>query len=340
MNDAATDQLRPADGARIDATVPAPRRVGGVRVSAWIEMTAFLAVALAIDHFWGQRDRFAALPLHPFWIVVLLAAGYYGLREGMMAAAMASAALLIGNLPEQRLDEERYHWLLHIALLPLAWLAAAFVLGEISDAQRRRTDALRRERDAKTDDLRVIARSHAELETLNARLEARIASQLRTVSTLYKGWQALDRDDADAVLLGSTALTRTVMAADKLSVYRHQGGALVHLCEEGWEPTDTYLRRFDAASPLYRAVVGERRFLSVADPADEAALGGEGSLAGPIVDRGSDEVVAMLKIDAIGFLELDASSLIHLRVLCDWIGAAWSRARRIAPSTPRAPLPP
>ena len=51
----------------LDKPAP-PRHVAGVRLSALLEIVAFVAIALAIDALWGAHNRYADLSPHPFWI--------------------------------------------------------------------------------------------------------------------------------------------------------------------------------------------------------------------------------------------------------------------------------
>ena len=103
----------------------------GLRGSAWLEMALFFGVTLGWDHFLGQGTRFAHVSPHPFWAVVLLMSGYYGLREGLVAAVAAAVLFRAGHLPAQQIDQQVYDYAWAVLREPLLWLLAAAVLGEI-----------------------------------------------------------------------------------------------------------------------------------------------------------------------------------------------------------------
>jgi hypothetical protein len=78
----------------------------GFRINALVETAALVAALLIADTVFGAGNRFAGLSPSPFWIPVLLASAYYGLNEGLVAAAICSLVALVGNMPEQHLNED------------------------------------------------------------------------------------------------------------------------------------------------------------------------------------------------------------------------------------------
>lgn len=338
------DTSLPSTSNPADAPRPAgrglrlPPRIAGIRSSALLEIGAFLAAALLLDASVGTGQRFSEISPHPFWIPVLLAACYYGTRESLAAALLAAAALLLGHLPEQRLDEDAYAWLLRATLPLMVWCVAALVLGGIRDSLRRRHEALQRRHDEAQEQLRAIAEAYGELERTNQHLEARIAGQLCTVHAMYDAARAIERQDVGDVLCGVGELVRTVMNPGKFSLFLLHGGRLEAAAQEGWQDDDPFAREFDPASPLFETVVARRQVLVISNPAHEALLGGEGLLAGPLVNRDTGEVVGMLKVERIGFLELHPSGIQNFQLLCDWIGAALAKAQHLERSL-QAPDP-
>ncbi len=303
-----------------------PRSIMGVRVTALNELALFLIAALALDHFLGVGDRFADLAPHPFWIAVLLASAYYGTNEGLAAAGLATAALLIGNVPEQAIGEDLPSWLLRFTKEPVLWFAAAVVIGEMRTAQRRDSDALRAELKHSQDQAAVISGAYERLARLNRSLEERIASARLTVRTLATAAQAIEHPTCAEVFAGIPDLVRVVFAPPRFSVFRLQAGALDLVFAEGWSERDAFRRRIETG-PLFDALVGERQALTVANPAHEALLGSEGLLAAPVI--GSDGLVlGIIKIEDIGFSDLTPATYNDLRVLCEWIGHAHDRATR------------
>mgnify|MGYP006278077681 CR=1 FL=1 len=160
-------------------------------------------------------------------------------------------------------------------------------------------------------------------------LEARVAGQLRTVFAIYNAAKGIERMATHEVRAGVAELVNTVMSPRRFSLFLLTGEALELASSEGWESAETvYARAFDGQSALFQAVVGSHRTLVAASAEDERVLAGEGLLAGPLLNVDSGEVVGMLKIEELGFLDLSVTSIENFRLLCEWIGTAYAHARR------------
>ena len=101
------------------------------------ETIAFLSIATLLDVFFGNGDRFISMSLHPFWVIVLLVTVQYGPKEALAASLLASAFLLVGNMPEQSVTETLYGYILRVIYLPFLWVVASLVLGAIRSRQIR-----------------------------------------------------------------------------------------------------------------------------------------------------------------------------------------------------------
>jgi GGDEF domain-containing protein len=317
---------RTPDGAP-DVERQAPRLLG-LRRAALLETLALLAVLLAID--WGllAGDRFALVSPHPFWLVVLLITTQYGTGEGLVAALFATLALLTGNLPEQRLDQDLYQYVFRLTVEPTLWFVAAVTLGELQGRRRRERDGLQDELAASKEREATIAQAYRQLDRLKQNLEARVAGQLRTVFTTYTAAKSIEKLGVGEVLVGISELVRSVMNPEKFSLYLLNGSILEAAANEGWSGDDRYARDFDAGSLVFESVVGRRQFLCAAESSDDKVLAGEGVLAGPLTSVETGQIVGMLKIEQLGFLDLNPTTIQNFRILCDWIGTAFANAER------------
>ena len=108
---------------------------------AWAALAELLAIlgllaggGYLLSGSWG----FTALPVHPFWLPVLLLAAQYGLVWGLVTAGLgatlelsfASLGTGYGQLPLERLEEA--------GPLAAAWLMAAVIVGTARDRASRR----------------------------------------------------------------------------------------------------------------------------------------------------------------------------------------------------------
>jgi hypothetical protein len=310
-----------------DVKAPAKKLLGLDR-SAVVETILFFGVALAIDFVFLDFDRYHDLNPHPFWIAVLLLSIQYGTAEGLFAACVATAAYLVGALPEPRVDQDRYAWLLTTTILPVLWFVAAVVAGELTGRMRRERDDLRVELDQARKREDVIASAYRRLDRRRENLEARVAGQLRSVFAIYNAAKGIERMSTEEVVAGVAELVRTVMSPRRFSLFLLTKGELVFVTGEGWDEGATERRAYDGQSALFQAAVGSRRTLAAASAADEAVLAGDGVLAGPLVNLDTGEVIGMLKIEEMGFLQLNVTTLENFRLLCEWIGTAFAQARR------------
>lgn len=304
------------------------RLILGLRLSALLELALFFAVVFAIDYLSGSGNRFDGVQPHPYWIVVLALAVQYGTSEGVLAAAAASIALRLGNVPEQVVSQDYYQYLYALSREPIFWLVAAVMIGEMRMRHLREREELQIALAAARKESDAIAASYRKLKDVKENLESRVAGQLKTVFTLYHAARAIDKLDEGEIMLGIADLVRTVMQPEKFSLFLLNNDVLESVTNEGWSDDDDYARWFDHSQQLFEAVVGRQRFLCVARVEDERILQGQGLLAGPLMSADTGEVVGMVKIESLGFMDMSVNGLENFRILCEWIGTALAKARQ------------
>jgi polysaccharide biosynthesis protein PelD len=306
----------------------AETRLLGLRRSALVEMVLFLAAALVIDHFFFDGRRYIDLSLHPFWLLVILISAQYGTGEGLCAAGLSSFCLLAGNVPEQSLSQDAYDYIFSLCRLPLSWSVIALVLGEIRTRHMRERDRLRLSLAETADREANLSRAYAGLNSVKDKLEARVAGQLTTAITMYQAARDLEKLEPAGVLHGMVDIVRAVLRPEKFSIYLLHENQLEVAVHEGWTERDNFARVFGSGSPLFRAAIGGQRFLCCANREDEVVLAQEGVLAGPLICTETGEISGLLKIERLGFLNLNFSNVRTFKVLCEWIASAYANARR------------
>lgn len=300
----------------------------GIRRTAVIETAIYLGALLALDYFLFDGTRFRDVVPHPFWPIVILIAAQYGTSEGLMAATAATAALFVGNVPEQTIAQDAYDYLADLVRQPTMWLVTATVLGELRMRHVRERNDLRREVAAGLERQRELEAAHAHVSGLKDHLETRVATQLRSAMTMYHAARSLEKTDTSLVLLGVMEVVRSVMNPEKFSLYLLREDVLEVSIAEGWMPQDQYIRVFRAESRLFQHVVAGQQVLCVANEQDEETLLKQGVLAGPLMDNETGDVLGMLKIEEMGLFEMHFTNVQTFRVLCDWIADSYLVARR------------
>lgn len=303
------------------------QRLYGVRVIALVEVILILAALIVLDLIAGSANRFWNVQPHPFWIAVLLVSAQYGSAEGLIAAVMSTIALLLGNLPAMGFGQDPYDYAVAVALNPAMWLAAALVIGELRGQADKRADALAA--DLKRAEAREIhlAGAAERLAVANRALEDRVAGQLRTVASLYEASRAVEKLGTGDVIFGIAALVRAAMNPSKFSVFLLNEGQLEAVVNEGWTSYDKFTRVYGPQSSIFHEIVVNRRRLCAAYAHDQAILGEEGLMAGPIVSAETGETLGMLKVEHMHALDFNMTAVESFRVLCEWIGTAFARAR-------------
>lgn len=306
----------------------APRELFGLRVTALVEMAIFFAVALAIDRYVFDGDRFRDVAPHPFWAVVVLISLQYGTNEGLLAAIASSAALLVGNIPPQPLALDLFAYLFELSKTPLMWAATGLVVGELRSRHLRERADLRRRLAEAENQAQVITAAFEGMSAAKDELEARIAGQFRTLLTVFRAAMAVERLDVAGIFEGANALVAAILNPEKFSIWllREDGIDMTHAF--GWSDDERFRRSIFDVHPIYRRVIAERMFLCVARSADEKVLAGEGVLAGPLQDPETGEVYGLLKIESLGLLDLTPAAIENFQLLCDWIGSNMAIAKR------------
>lgn len=294
--------------------------------SPLIETSLYVGGVLVLDAFRGVGDRFIHVEPHPFWVIVLLMAIQYGTREALVATGASTLAMLAGNLPPQGFDQSIHEYAVQVLRLPLMWMVAAVVLGELrvrhrqqaAEIEERLSDAERR--------AGLLTAAHRELTVAKERLETRLAGQLRTATGMFQAARALETLDPGQVLTGASDLVSVALNAKSFSIFLLQNGALELAAMQGWSEDHKLARRYPATAPLFTEVVGAQRFVTVATPTGETALNGDGLIAGPMICPSSGQLVGMLKIEQMTFLDFNLSAVYTFKTLCEWIASAYVNA--------------
>jgi hypothetical protein len=306
----------------------ARRSLVGIRVSAILETLAFLGLALVLDYLYFGGNRFWSLEPHPFWLLVALVSVQYGTNEGVFAAGACSIVLLSGELPAQSIDTDFYAHMLHLGARPLLWLVTAILLGELRNRLARRELDLEQQLREANEREHGIAVAYHELKAAHEKLEINVASELRTVVSIYRAAKTLQNLSVGEVMAGAVNLVSVVLGPEKFSLFTVEGGALTLALKRGWTADDAFETAIWPDHPLFQTVVVGQRYVASADVVDERVLGRQGVLAGPLFQGEGGEVVGMLKIERLRFADLNLTTVENFKVVCELLSTALGNARR------------
>ncbi|MFN3076151.1 MAG: hypothetical protein ABT940_04590 [Alphaproteobacteria bacterium] len=294
--------------------------------TVWIETLLFLGIVLVVDRLFFDGTRFFSVSPHPFWFIVIMVAVQYGTTSGLLSVVLSTLALLVGNVPAQALEQDYYAYLLSIIVAPVGWMTAALVLGELRRRQFAEEARIRQALAGATEREETLAKAYANVSQVNARLETRVAAQLKTGFTIFNAAQAVERMKTGSVLLGAEKMILELLAPSKFSFFVLNKNVLEAVYDHGWTAEDRFDHRISHDTNLFRALVTERRLLCVTNADDEFTLGGQGLLAAAVVHAGTEEILGVFKIEQMGFLDLHLTTVENFRLICEWIGSAYARA--------------
>jgi polysaccharide biosynthesis protein PelD len=305
-----------------------PRKICGVRTIAIIEILIFYTLVLLYDMTYGSGDRFFSSTLHPFYFMVLLVSVQYGTIEGIAATVIGTLFLYSGQIPQQTVNESLFEYQFRLSIHPLIWFISAFILGEIRLRVETEKEEYKHEASTLKNQSDIIAKEYEVLKVTKENLEAYLVSQQQSIANTYKALRGLEILKPAQVLSNLEMVVQGALRVNKFSVYAMGDNGLEIAQSHGWEETDQFKHRILSEDPVFEKIIAERKVLCVVNENDEQVLDGEGLLAGALVDPDKDEVLGMLKIEEMNFMELNISSIEAFKGLCDLIGVAYSNAAR------------
>jgi hypothetical protein len=304
------------------APAPQHKMLFGIRAVALLELGLFLLVALVIDALFGNGNRFWNVEPHPFWIIIILLSVQYGVAAGLIAVLASTLALLLFNLPDQRVDQDTYSWLYEVALNPLMWLVAAALIGELRMRHIRERDELHEQVDEIAERERAITESYDTVRQFKENLELRIAGQMRAATETYRAAQALEKLHPNDVMHGIEDLMRSALSPKKCSIFLLENNLLEERLVSGWDDRESFARSFDPSHRLFQRVIGGQETLSIINAEHQVVMGDQGVLTTPIIDKNSGQVLGMLKIEQMPFTELNLQTIETFRAIGEWAGMA------------------
>ncbi|MBF0131379.1 MAG: GAF domain-containing protein [Magnetococcales bacterium] len=301
----------------------------GIRAAAWGELLLFFSVLMAYDLTQGASDRFADVCPHPFWIAVILMSVQYGTSHGLLAAFFSSLLLLSGTIPQAQYGQDSFELLYSVAIVPLLWVVGAVVLGLLQDRHRVERSTLWKDMTAAEAREQVITRAYEQVNKAKERLEIQVSGQLKTVVSSFKAAKDLEHEDPAMVLSGTRDMIRSVISPEMFSIFVLEEQNLTVMVKSGWKEEQPVKESFGVRDSLYQAIVGEKRFLTINNREDRDILDGEGVMAGPMINRENGDVSGMIKIESLGFMDFNVSSVENFKALCEWAGASYDLANRL-----------
>jgi hypothetical protein len=245
---------------------------------------------------------------------------------GLVSAVAAGVMFVFGNMPEQTLEQNMHEWFFSVFKLPMLWLIASVIIGEISVRRISMRQRLREQLAEHVQREANLLKSFNKVNLLKEKLEVRIAGQSRTVRKALKTARDMENLEPMQTLEKAQALVESMLEPEKFSIYILKDKQLELAFEQGWGESDCFLRNFDDKSQLYASIIADWKILNVANVADEEILGEQGVLAGPLILPRTGEVFGMLKIEEHDFSQLSLNTVKDFNSICQWIGSLYCKS--------------
>lgn len=308
------------------------KKILGIPLGAIFESVIFYAVLLLIDLVFMDGTRFWGVAPHPFWLPVLILTMHYGTNAGIIASVLGTVFLLLGNVPEQTMNQDLYEYVGSIVVQPILWFLAALILGELRMRHIRERDQLRAKVYQLQDQSKTIGDAYQRLQNVKMELERRIATHMKSVVSLYDAAKAIENLNDKDIYQSIGQIVKNIVNPDKFSIYLEDGkesNTFSLVSQEGWGEGDKYQTSFDATTSLYKALVADQEVICVSNPEHQQIIGDQGIMAGPLFDKDQGRVIGFIKVEQLPFMDLTFSTIENFKVLCDWLGMSISKSNRI-----------
>lgn len=308
--------------------VDQPKKILGIRIAAIWETLMFLLVLSTISYLFGNGDRFIHAEPHPFWIIVLLMSAIYGTVEGVFAAIASTFVLYFFNLPPMQTHQDLFRYQFDVSFLPMIWIITAYVIGEIRLGTLAQLEKIKEESIHTESKAERIAAEYSSLKEQNQNLALSLTSKEETAASAFQVFKALENLEPARVIMGVDPIVKLSLRPTKFSVFAMGPNGFEAVTSEGWLETDQYRRRITSESPLYQALVKDRRLITVINKNDQKALGEEGILAAPLIDPESREIFGMIKVEEIPFENLNLIRIETFKTVCELIGKSYANSKK------------
>ena len=213
-----------------------------------------------VDHYFFAGDRFWGVHPHPFFFIVLLVSVQYGALEGLVSALLATATLVVGNLPEQTFSENIYDYIFHTWHQPVIWIVASVILGGFRDRYIEERKILQKKWDHSLRQVEIFSKACEISDIERKRLETHVSGQSSFLLSLHQTALNIGAVGPAQVFDNILEITQRVTKSNKCSWYVLDNAVLESNSQFGWEMDAPYSRTFNALSPLFEQVIRHKRF--------------------------------------------------------------------------------
>lgn len=305
----------------------------------FLEITAAAIVLVAINVALFPRDPgfrglLAWLPIHPFIILILLAAVRYGTGWGLYAAILSTAYFLI--VPPLTMAD------LAIRLPGVAtFFALLLIFGQIHDRFAGKISDLTRQHEESEKKYQTLNENFELTSFIKENYEKKLLTQTTTMADLYKDAEKMQVLEIDELHGEITGIARKYLEAEKCSLYMLEGGGLVLKSHRGYEKSDAPPPAgLDLRDEPYRLILEEKKMVSINEAQfKETVISNIPVYSAPLIDN-RDNVIGIINVDALSMLKFNATTRQAFLLISSWASKALDNALAFRESESRRIIDP
>lgn len=298
-----------------------------MKVKYAIEILVFYAVMAAVNLFvFPNYPGFVGVDPHPYWLGILL----FGFRYGVLAGFSSGLISAVLYLVMSWFGVERYLFEdVSFYVLPSLFVMVGVAVGVGMYKYLQKIRDLEQELSDKQEQLGLQSNEVKTLQNINSGLEKRVVTRMQTLITLYEGARSLSNTNLDDLYKSILNFIARTLGAEEAAIYIHT--------DTGWQVKESYGWKDYTNHPTHlqpgEGITGlaglkgklltVRDFVSKDAPTDLLA---DCIMAGPIRGKKPGEVLAVLSIQDIPFLQFNSSTVSLMNFLMDWASRAVQHA--------------
>ncbi len=301
------------------------KRIPVFRNSSILEIVLFLILAVLVDEFWGNGNRFWSVNPHPFWIIVILICVQYGIKEGFLAVSLSTIVLLFNNMPEKDLGQYGFEYIFYVSREPISWTIGAFIVGGLRQRHIHRYNKLIDGYSKAEESEKLIVQKYIELKRIKESIEKRLTGQPITIMDVYETAKALTVFEPDDVIKQTGKVLSQLLSPEHYSVFLIENNEL-KLNVNNWPEDVSYKSSFTNDDKFFQTVMIAGKIISVFDQNERVILGNEGLLCGSFSDPDTGQIFGIIKIEKIKFKHMNSEAKERFKIICEWIGYIYAKA--------------
>lgn len=309
----------------------AQNTANGGHYSGILEGMAGLVVLVAINYFWFRNNLgFLGVNPHPYWLIVLVLASWYGFVTGLGVGVLSALTLLaMMKLNQPALELSTLFEIKNLGL-PLLFVSVGLVVGEIGEIQKAKLRSLQGTYEELQETFNSLKRRYNALNKVKQEMDTWIISQEHTLSTLYDTAQALKSLREDEIYPATLELLRDFIAAEAGSIYLLQGEKLVLTASFGARQSGERPAEVAASEGMMGQAIASLETVSL-----DTMIFSENSIrqaeSGIVVSvpllTSAKQVIGLVNIEKMPFLKFNQQTINMTSLVGDLCGAAIENAR-------------